>query len=478
MSQLDAILKQFGALQDRLSEIEQRKERHFRFGTTSEIDPINKLVRSVTGVGADGKTTQLSPWMPYMQMAGFRKHHSMLSPPTGTDQAGAAPSGDGSSGGATSQNNTGQQLMMISTDGDFNQMFAIPFTWSNANPAPSNDPKKDVDERTDPSAPTQRSVWWQKAGDVQQQVVKTKWHVTQANHHHRVGDSRDGADSLQQELKPQQQNAQDQVHYGDLDSNGDQGGNGYTKSILNDKHKITVHPQKGVQAGVNFQQTQQSTPGPGTDTGTTHKSLWDLVAGIVHSVQGGLHKHSLNPTTGILSSVENALHTHSLSKLTGIISSVQNALHTSKIDPTSGILHSVFGGAHTINLGSAGINLTSALQVQTNAPLTIIDKLLKVDGLTSLLGGLGTGAVTIAPDADGGFANVSMGLGVQGGLTTDTLSPLLQNFANDAAAIAGGVQGGQLYRNGNLVMILVGTVGAPASFGMAGSDATLEMVEG
>jgi phage baseplate assembly protein gpV len=89
-------------------------------GPATDIDAKKQLCRIQIGVDDDGNPVK-SPWRPYGQIAGKRKIHS-----------------------ATSK---GQQLTLISPCGDIAQGIALPFTWSNDNPSPSEDAETDVDQR-------------------------------------------------------------------------------------------------------------------------------------------------------------------------------------------------------------------------------------------------------------------------------------------------------------------------------------------
>lgn len=118
MNIVDEIARHFASLADRVAQLEQRVERQHRKGTVAEVDAAKHLIRMRIG-GTDDEP-HLSPWVQYSQFAGARKVHSMPS--------------------------VGQQMLMISPCGDFEQAFAMPLSWSDANPAPSSDADEHIDE--------------------------------------------------------------------------------------------------------------------------------------------------------------------------------------------------------------------------------------------------------------------------------------------------------------------------------------------
>ncbi|HWW46548.1 MAG TPA: phage baseplate assembly protein V [Xanthobacteraceae bacterium] len=106
----------FAAVYRRLIELEQRLDKMVRHGTVVDIDPKKHLVRLKVG-GSDDEPLK-SPWVPYAQIAGALKIHSMPS--------------------------FGQTMTLICPTGDFRQAVAIPLTWSNENPSPSDKPDEHV----------------------------------------------------------------------------------------------------------------------------------------------------------------------------------------------------------------------------------------------------------------------------------------------------------------------------------------------
>ncbi len=93
----------------RLVALEERVAKTFNFGKVTKVDPKTRRARMRLG-GEDDKP-YLSPEIPYAQTAGALKFHN---PPS-----------------------EGQQVMMISPDGDHRLAVMIPMTFSDDNPSPS-----------------------------------------------------------------------------------------------------------------------------------------------------------------------------------------------------------------------------------------------------------------------------------------------------------------------------------------------------
>ena len=100
--------------------LEARMERVFRKGKVTDVDAKGQLYRQEIGTDDDGQPVK-SPWVPYAQVAGARKIHS---PPS-----------------------VGQQMLLVSPDGDHEQGHGIPLTFSTKQPSPSQDPDTDSDTR-------------------------------------------------------------------------------------------------------------------------------------------------------------------------------------------------------------------------------------------------------------------------------------------------------------------------------------------
>ncbi len=94
----------------RVGELERRYSSTIKHGTVAEVDPGKQLVRLKMG-GTDAEPF-VGPWVPYAQIAGALKVHT---PPS-----------------------AGQQMTIFAPGGDFRQAVALPMTWSNSNPSPSD----------------------------------------------------------------------------------------------------------------------------------------------------------------------------------------------------------------------------------------------------------------------------------------------------------------------------------------------------
>lgn len=102
-------MREAATLARRISELERRLANVIREGVVEEVDPTRQRVR--LRLGGQGGDAFLSPWVPYAQHAGALKLHT---PPS-----------------------VGQQMTLYSPAGDIRRGQAQPFTWSQAEPAPS-----------------------------------------------------------------------------------------------------------------------------------------------------------------------------------------------------------------------------------------------------------------------------------------------------------------------------------------------------
>ena len=104
-------IRELVELASRVAELERKVSGQMRHGTVEEVDAAKQVVRLKFGEDVDGKPF-LSPWIPYAQVAGALKVHT---PPS-----------------------KGQQFTSLSPGGDWQQAVALPLTWSNQNPSPSD----------------------------------------------------------------------------------------------------------------------------------------------------------------------------------------------------------------------------------------------------------------------------------------------------------------------------------------------------
>ncbi|MDP2214769.1 phage baseplate assembly protein V [Phenylobacterium sp.] len=103
-------MRELAALARRVAELERRMANIIREGTVSEVDPVRKRVR--LRLGGPDQAPFLSPWVRYAQQAGDLKVHA---PPS-----------------------VGQQMTLHSPAGDIRLGQALPYTWSEAQPSPSD----------------------------------------------------------------------------------------------------------------------------------------------------------------------------------------------------------------------------------------------------------------------------------------------------------------------------------------------------
>lgn len=110
-------MKELADLIARVADLERRHAGQFRHGTVEEVDAAKQRCRLKLGEGEDG-TPFLGPWVPYAQLAGAMKAHVPVS--------------------------KGQQMTLMSPTGDFRQAIAVPFTFSESNPSPSDKADENV----------------------------------------------------------------------------------------------------------------------------------------------------------------------------------------------------------------------------------------------------------------------------------------------------------------------------------------------
>ena len=110
-------MREIVELAARIAELERRFSGMMRHGTVEEVDQSKHRIRLKLGTDVEGKPF-LSPWIPYAQFAGALKVHV---PPA-----------------------IGQQFTLMAPAGDWQQSVAVPFTWSNQNPAPSESGEENV----------------------------------------------------------------------------------------------------------------------------------------------------------------------------------------------------------------------------------------------------------------------------------------------------------------------------------------------
>ncbi len=368
---LREVIDHLARVHARAAEVGSRHERNHRPGPITDVDTTKTPPRAriQVGVDEDGNVVK-SPWVPYAQIAGARK---VYTPPS-----------------------VGEQGMFHSPDGDFEQGYIIPLTFSNKVPAPSQDPNTDIDQRG-------ASIRIQKDGTVQQQVAKAAWSLVQGILHMRVGDSRDGSDPLQQQTNPQQQSAADNIHFIEASLAG-----GILHSVQNGLHTIGINPSSG----------------------------------ILHSVENGLHTLSLANGDGV--SINSTIKTLINSPLTNI---------EQKLD-VGGLLTGLGGaqfGTASFNISPSGFfqattggSVVGGLSIDTAAltgELSLAGALHAFGG-ASIGGGLSVDAATVAGAlAVGGALTAASGaitgtFGVSGALTASGGAAVTNGLGADSLAVS------------------------------------------
>jgi phage baseplate assembly protein gpV len=185
-------------------------------GRVTDRDPKKHRIRIEIGLDDEGESVK-SPWIPYSQIAGSRKVHSVPS--------------------------IGQQMRIVCPNGDPCQALAVPLTWWNDNPSPSEDGDEDIDLR----GKTKRT---QKDATIRQEVDGvTVLHSKQSSKvtiHKDPETEQEGKDEEVSDKKPWKGNRAKAKHSRTFDKDG-----GYTV-VINEgddekEHKVTVHPDNAVE---------------------------------------------------------------------------------------------------------------------------------------------------------------------------------------------------------------------------------------
>jgi len=134
-----------------IARLREIHDRTFRKGAVTDVDAAKQLYRQEIGRDDEGNAVK-GPWVPYSQVAGARKSHS---PPS-----------------------VGQQMVMIAPDGDPEQAFGVPLTWSTQNASPSNNATEDVDVRGSVTIKNDGSAFTITAGGVSVKISGSGLEVT------------------------------------------------------------------------------------------------------------------------------------------------------------------------------------------------------------------------------------------------------------------------------------------------------------
>ncbi len=216
MNIFDAIREIQNSLAEAHAEIARLRWAHdhsMLHGPVCDVDAKEHLCRIVVGENEDGEEVK-SPWIPYSQIAGTRKVHSVPS--------------------------HGQQMTMLSPNGDYLQAVAVPFTWSNHNPSPSENGDEDIETRGKMRT-TQKDAFFKREVDgVTEILSKQSRSLTIHKDELNLANVDDA--------HPWQGNKADGLH--SLEATKD-GGFVFKVKIGNDQHEIQFHPGNGIMHSVN-----------------------------------------------------------------------------------------------------------------------------------------------------------------------------------------------------------------------------------
>ena len=234
MNIFDAIREIQNSLADAHAEIARLRWAHdhsMLHGPVCDVDAKEHLCRIVVGENEDGEEVK-SPWIPYSQIAGTRKVHSVPS--------------------------KGQQMTMLSPNGDYLQAVAVPFTWSNHNPSPSEKGDEDIETRGKTRITQKDASYKREVDGVTESFSKQARSLTI----HKDEQNPTTVD----DAHPWEGNKADALHT--LEATKD-GGFAFRVKIGEDQHEVTFHPDSGITHSVNGGQHEISVH---PENGITHKS--------------------------------------------------------------------------------------------------------------------------------------------------------------------------------------------------------------
>ena len=195
------------------------KDNSVVYGKVTDVDAKKHRIRVAIGKDDDGEDVK-SPWIPYSQISGTRKVHSVPS--------------------------KGQQMTIMAPNGDLSQSLAFPLTWHNKNPSPSEKGDEDIDLRG-------KAKRTQKDGEIKQEVEGvTRSYTKQAKSttiHKDPETQAEGKGETVDDENPWKGNRAKKLHVSSLNKDG-----GYSITINADddekEHKILVHPDGKIEHSV------------------------------------------------------------------------------------------------------------------------------------------------------------------------------------------------------------------------------------
>lgn len=247
----------FAALAGEVERLRWSNDHAVVHGPVTDVDPKKQLCRIQIGEDEDGKPV-LSPWVAYGQIAGTRKVHS---PPS-----------------------KGQQMTMVAPNGDHQQGFLLPFTWSENNPSPSEKGDEDIDLR----GKTKRT---QKDGDLKQEVDGVTHQTTKQKH--KLTIHKNGGNKKVDDANPWGGNDGKDAHTISVDKD-----TGYhlTINVEGQEHEIKVHPKEGITHSFNKGKNKVTINKEAIEASYNNGKHKTTISGggIKHSVDGGQHEIQIN----------------------------------------------------------------------------------------------------------------------------------------------------------------------------------------
>lgn len=250
----------FAALAGEVERLRWSNDHAVVHGPVTDVDPKKQLCRIQIGEDEEGKPV-LSPWVAYGQIAGTRKVHS---PPS-----------------------KGQQLTMVAPNGDHQQGFLLPFTWSENNPSPSEKGDEDIDLR----GKTRRT---QRDADLKQEVDGVTRQYTKQSKKTTIHKAEKNAKKVD-DANPWEGNQGEALHVSALDKDG---GYALTINVQGQEHKIKVHPKNGIEHSFNkgkHKITIDKNAITNSFADGKHKTVISQ-SGIKHTVDDGQHEISIGST--------------------------------------------------------------------------------------------------------------------------------------------------------------------------------------
>ncbi|MBY6239810.1 phage baseplate assembly protein V [Methylosinus sp. Sm6] len=217
-----------GAVQE-IAELRAAHERTIMHGVVTARDK-DKGVRLQIGMDADGRPVETG-WLPVSQTAGARKTWSLPS--------------------------VGQQLTAFCPSGDAQRAVLMPFTWSDNNPAPSDDVDADVDVRG-------KTRVTQKDGSIKREVDGVTETISKQSHSMTVHKDEQNAPTVDGK-HPWGGNTGDALHGWTITKDG---GLEAKVNMGGAMHLLHIHPTGGINVSA-FGGDHQMTIG---ESGIRHKS--------------------------------------------------------------------------------------------------------------------------------------------------------------------------------------------------------------